>query len=280
MHAAPGRGAGWRGVAGRGMVTGRQGERARVLAFEGGALCVPESLADQAGPDWFDPRTFGGEAVGEGGRQAAWFVQGPFGAAVLRHYRRGGLRARLGRETYFWLGAARTRSFAEYRVLARLRAADVAVPAPLGAAYWRRGLGYRAAILVARIPGARTLAGCLAAAPDAAPDAALAAADGTAGGTTAWRKPRAVDPLPVARAIHAMHEAGVSHADLNAHNILLDAQGRVWLIDFDRAAVGVASPGQRRKNLLRLRRSLVKVCGAPGARWWDELHSAYEHLPC
>uniref|UniRef100_UPI0033419BE1 3-deoxy-D-manno-octulosonic acid kinase n=1 Tax=Castellaniella defragrans TaxID=75697 RepID=UPI0033419BE1 len=233
-----------------------------VLAFDGGALCVPGPLADQANPSWFDPDALGGVPVGEGGRQAAWFVQGPFGQAVLRHYRRGGLRARLGRESYFWLGAARTRSFAEFAVLAHLRAAGVAVPAPLGAAYWRRGLLYRAAILVARIPGARTLAGCLGAAPDAA-------------GNVEMPETPVVDPLAVARAIRAMHEAGVSHADLNAHNILLDAQGRVWLIDFDRAVLGVASPGQRRKNLLRLRRSLVKVCGAPGARWWDELYSAY-----
>ncbi|MER1966986.1 3-deoxy-D-manno-octulosonic acid kinase [Castellaniella sp. GW247-6E4] len=242
-------------------------ERGHVLAFDGGALCVPGFLAKSAGPEWFDPQAVGGLPVGEGGRQAAWFVQGPFGAAVLRHYRRGGLRARLGREAYFWLGAARTRSFAEYAVLARLRTAGVAVPEPLGAAYWRHGFGYRAAILVARVPGARTLAGCLGA--TAVPDAARAAGPVDA-----------VDPLPVARAIHAMHEAGVSHADLNAHNILLDEQGRVWLIDFDRAVVGVVSQGQRRKNLLRLRRSLVKVCGAPGARWWDALRSAYGRPPC
>ncbi len=251
------------GRAGHAVLIGRGADRGRVQAFDGGALCVPESWAAQADPAWFDPEVLGGEAVGEGGRQAAWFVQGPFGAAVLRHYRRGGLRARLGRESYLWLGASRTRSFAEYGVLSLLRAADVAVPAPLGAVYWRRGAFYRAAILVARIPAARTLAGCLAA---------------DAGGGPAAQDCPAVDPPAVARAIHAMHEAGVCHADLNAHNILLDAGGRVWLIDFDRAAVGVASPGQRRKNLLRLRRSLVKVCGAPGARWWDALHSAYGRL--
>lgn len=227
----------------------------QVRHFTGGALCVPERLAAQASAAWFDPDALGGEPVREGGRQAAWFVEGPFGAAVLRHYRRGGLRARLGRESYFWLGESRTRSFAEFRVLSHLRAAGVAVPQPLGAAYWRRGLGYRAAILVARIPAARTLAVAL------------------------CPKAGAVEAMPVARAIHAMHQAGVSHADLNAHNILLDGRAGVWLIDFDRARMGVVSREQRRKNLLRLRRSLVKVCGAPGARWWEALHSAYESLP-
>lgn len=220
-------------------------------AFPGGAFCVPGHLAGLAGQGWFDPGRPDAIPVDEGGRQAAWFVDGDHGAAVLRHYRRGGLRARLGRESYLWLGAARVRALAEVRALAHLRDAGVRVPEPLGAAYWRSGLYYRNAILVARIEGARALAGQL--------DRA--------------------DPRAVAQAVAAMHTAGVRHADLNAYNILFDDCGRVWLIDFDRARIGVVSPGQRRKNLLRLRRSLVKVAGARGAQWWDALDSAYRQLP-
>lgn len=238
-----------------------------VLRFSGGALCVPGYLADRADRAWFDPQVSHGMPVGEGGRQAAWFVCGPFGQAVLRHYRRGGLRARLGRASYFWLGESRSRSFAEFRVLASLRSAGLAVPEPLGAIYWRQGLHYRAAILVARIAGAQTLAARL--------RAPLAAARGHTPGPVS----AAVDPVPVASAIRAMHEAGIYHADLNVHNILLDPDDRVWLIDFDRAIRGVVSPGQSRKNLLRLKRSLVKVCGAQGERWWAQLSSAYDQLP-
>lgn len=219
--------------------------------FAGGAFGVPGRLAGLAGQGWFDPARQDAIPVGEGGRQAAWFVDGDHGPAVLRHYRRGGLRARLGRESYLWLGAARVRALAEVRTLAHLRDAGVRVPEPLGAAYWRSGPHYRNAILVARIEGARALASQL--------DQA--------------------DPQAVARAVAAMHAAGVRHADLNAYNILFDDRGRVWLIDFDRARIGVVSPGQRRKNLLRLRRSLVKVAGARGAQWWDALDSAYRQLP-
>jgi 3-deoxy-D-manno-octulosonic acid kinase len=165
----------------------------------------------------------------------------------LRHYRRGGLRARLGgRESYLWLGEPRVRAWAEARVLDHLRRAGLRVPEPLGAIYWRGGASsffYRNAILVARIAGAQALAGRL--------DQA--------------------DPAAVARAIAAMHAAGVWHADLNAYNILFDADGQVWLIDFDRARLGVVSPEQAQKNRLRLRRSLVKVAGARGAQWWDAL---------
>ncbi|WP_345797663.1 3-deoxy-D-manno-octulosonic acid kinase [Castellaniella sp. MT123] len=218
--------------------------------FPGGVLCVPERLAAAAGRTWFDPARPGALPVGEGGRQAAWFVDGDHGPAVLRHYRRGGLRARLGRESYLWLGAARVRALAEVRALVHLRSAGVRVPEPLGAAYWRSGLFYRNAILIARIAGARALAGRL--------DQA--------------------DPAAVARAIGAMHAAGVLHADLNAYNILFDDRDQVWLIDFDRARLVVVSSEQRRKNLLRLRRSLVKVAGARGAQWWDALDLAYRRF--
>jgi 3-deoxy-D-manno-octulosonic acid kinase len=241
----------------------------RTIPFPGGALCVSAELAGGATPAWLDPRANRAQPVTQGGRQAAWFVEGEFGQAVLRHYRRGGLRAKLGSQDYLWLGAARTRSFAEFRVLTRLHARGLAVPRPIAAAYWRRGLWYRAAILIERVAGARTVAGVLAPADPTDPqvdpvgdrDAHLGA-----------------DPEAVARAIFAMHEAGVWHADLNAHNILLDPTDRVWLIDFDRACVGVVSRARRRKNLLRLRRSLVKVSGAHGARWWSRLDAAYERL--
>lgn len=221
-----------------------------VREFPGGALCVPAQWREQAAAQWFDPRQPGAVAVQEGGRQAAWFVAVDGQPAVLRHYRRGGLRARLGREAYFWLGTARVRAFAEVRVLAGLIDAGVRVPKPLGALYRRNGLIYRNAILVARIPGVRALAGCL---DRARPDR-------------------------VADAIAAMHRAGVWHADLNAFNILLDRQDRAWLIDFDRAREGVVSGRQARQNLLRLRRSLIKVAGDEGAAWWRRLERAYARL--
>lgn len=215
--------------------------------FPGGALCVPQRLASQASLDWFDPHRPDAVPVAEGGRQAAWFVGGPHGPAVLRHYRRGGLRARLGRESYLWLGRARVRAVAESSVLTHLCGAGVRVPQPLGAAWWRAGPMYRNAILVARIAGAQTLVGRL----------------------------ERADPAPVAQAIRAMHDAGVWHADLNAFNILFDDEDHVWLIDFDRARrMAAVSARQRRDNLLRLRRSLVKVAGPAGERWWRALEEA------
>jgi 3-deoxy-D-manno-octulosonic acid kinase len=222
------------------------------LGLAGGAMCFDPVLMRTPGAFVFDPSDprLAARPVGAGGRQAAWFVTGEFGAGVLRHYRRGGLIARLSRARYIWSGAGRTRSFAEFALMRALRERGVAVPRPIAAAYWRRGMTYTAAILVERIGGAVPLASSL--------------DPGTCG--------------RVARAIFDMHEAGVWHADLNAFNILFDDGGRVWLIDFDRGRQCGPTERQRAANLSRLRRSLVKVAGADGERYWQGLDRAYRRL--
>jgi len=213
---------------------------------------APPSLNDLLAPSDAKP-------VASGGRQAAWYVHGAYGDAVLRHYRRGGAMARMNRQTYLWLGAQRTRAFAEWLLLAKLYDAGCAVPRPLAAGFWRRaGMFYTAAILTERIPAVRTLAQLL---DQIAPDK--------------------IKPEPIAAAIATIHDAGVWHADLNAHNVLIDAQDKVWLIDFDRGRDHAKPLAQalRTANLQRLRRSLEKVAGAVGLALWRDLDRAYANLP-
>lgn len=211
----------------------------------------PQATAAALEPEGWQPAA---TPVSAGGRGAAWFVEGDFGRGVLRRYRRGGLAARASRDAYLWLGEARVRSFVEFRLLAALRAQGLPVPAPLLAGYWRRGLAYRAAIVVERIEGATVLADYL--------DQPAAAAWASAG-----------------RSIARLHAAGVDHADLNAHNVLFDAHGAAWLIDFDRGRIRRAAAGWREANLARLTRSLAKLAG-PGQEAWREgfaqLREAYE----
>lgn len=220
-----------------------------------GAIVFDPVRMGQASADMLDPAHWGDAAspVSEGGRGAAWFVHGGFGEAVLRHYRRGGLAAKFSRVSYLWQGEGRVRSIAEFRLLARLRAAGLPVPAPLLAGYWKRGPVYSAAILVERITGARTLASWLSRAPDDAPWEALGAV------------------------IARMHAAGVEHADLNAHNLLVDAGGAPWLIDFDRGRRHWRPGAWRQQNLDRLARSLAKL--SRDARWkpgFARLRATYE----
>jgi 3-deoxy-D-manno-octulosonic acid kinase len=67
------------------------------------------------------------------------------------------------------------------------------------------------------------------------------------------------DWAEIGRVIRRFHNAGVWHADLNAHNVLLDANGAVTLIDFDRARFRPPAKRWREVNLARLLRSLNKL---------------------
>jgi len=126
---------------------------------------------------------------------------------------------------------------AEYRLLRELRQRGLAVPAPHAACYWKRGRTYRAAILVERIAGARSLAQLAAGQGSGAPWAATG------------------------RLIAEFHRAGLDHADLNAHNVLFDGGGAGWLIDLDRGRLRKPARGWRDRNLARLLRSLRKLRG-------------------
>jgi 3-deoxy-D-manno-octulosonic acid kinase len=204
-----------------------------------GAILFDRERLRQAEPGLFSPAQWGDKArpVGEGGRGGAWFVDAPFGHCVLRSYLRGGVAARFSRDLYLWQGAHRTRSFAEFRLMRELIAKKLPVPRPLAAFYMRDGLGYRAAILMERLEGVRSLA-----------DRALVTGRGAP-----WEE--------TGRLIARFHRAGLDHADLNAHNILFDAGGHGWLIDFDRGVLRIPATRWRERNLKRLLRSLLKLRG-------------------
>ena len=222
-----------------------------------GAIVFDPTRLRQAEPAMLEPDFWGARAApvsGQGGRGAAWFVSGAGGESVLRQYRRGGLMANFSRDAYLWLGEARVRSVAEFRLLGAMQAEGLPVPTPLLAGYRREGLFYRAAILIERIPQVRALADWL--------------------GPLAMQAPWEDVGATIAR----FHRAGIEHADLNAHNILLDATGKAWLIDFDRGRRRMPQAAWRRANLARLSRSLAKL--ARGDETWRpgfaRLERAYE----
>lgn len=175
-------------------------------------------------------------------------------ALVLRHYRRGGLVRHLATRHYVWTGLERTRAVREFELLRELEAEGLPAPVPFACAVTRRGPFWSGSLVTRRLPG-ETLAERL----DVAGDATL---------------PRSLWSV-VGQTLARFHAVGIRHADLNAHNVLLDGE-RVFLIDFDRASRR-EPPGERRAevrpwqraNVARLRRSLVKLA-AGGERAFDE----------
>lgn len=217
----------------------------------GGAMLYDASRLGQPDAGVFDPEHWRARDAlesAQGGRGTVQFVRAPNGERwVLRHYRRGGLVARLSADAYLWTGAARTRSFREWRLLRQLRQWQLPVPEPVAASYVRSGLTYRADLITAELPIRRTVAQALA-------DGPLAA--------HSWEA--------IGRCVGRLHARGVHHADLNAHNLLLGADDTVYVLDFDRGRVRPRGAWEH-DVLARLDRSLRKVTSElPADRYGTE----------
>jgi 3-deoxy-D-manno-octulosonic acid kinase len=157
-----------------------------------------------------------------------------------------------------FLGYSRSRPFAEAEMLTELSAQGLPVPNVLGAICLRKGMTYSGALLTERIADATTLADLL---------------------------PGLVDRDPVWSMIgcclRRFHAAGVYHADLNARNILVDARGSVWLLDFDRARWVAPNSRRLKKNLQRLLQSLRKLDCLSAAELdsgWSDLIAGYQNV--
>lgn len=168
------------------------------------------------------------------GRGTTFFVRDCDNDWVVRHYRRGGLIAKLVADHYLWSGIEATRAWREWRLLAELYSEGFPVPQPIAARVIREGLFYRADIVTRRI--------------EASPLSEQLQHGRLS--SHGWQL--------VGATLRRFHDAGVWHADLNAHNILL-ANDQVFLIDFDRGYRSRLSLRQARGNLARLRRSLDKL---------------------
>ncbi len=159
---------------------------------------------------------------------------------VLREYRRGGLVRHVSTRHYMQVGIERSRSMREFALLLRMEAMGLPVPRVFAAQRTRFLLFETGELVMHRLAG-------------------HSLAEGAANGTTdaaAWPA--------IGECIAKFHACGVEHADLNAHNILLDESGQVHVIDFDRgrlhegARVSPDTPWAM-ANLSRLSRSLQRL---------------------
>mgnify|MGYP003346674154 FL=1 len=235
---------------------------AKVVRSGSHAMLAARSLGEAPRPAWFDAGEWqraGAVAIETSGRGQVLIVAHGSERWVLRHYRRGGFVARFVEDHYLWLGLERTRAFREWRLLRGLRDAGLPVPNPVAAHVHRTGVIYTADIVTTYLPNTRKLSWFIE--QGQVPPGV-------------WRR--------IGGVVRAVHDRGVDHPDLTAHNILLDDRGEVFLVDFDNARQ--KPPGDwRRLGVERLQRSLRKVALETGTAFdadgWRELSQAYDEAP-
>ncbi len=232
----------------------------RILKSAGQVCCFDPSLAPDFSPEYFSAEYWQQQhaITGEShGRGVTWFLQYHTAQWVLRHYWRGGLIGRYIPDQFCFTGLRSSRAFAEFNLLQKLVEDELPVPRPVAARMVRQGWYYRADILIERIPEAEDLVQILRREPIS---------------RETWQQ--------IGQVLAQFHQAGVYHSDLNAHNILRDANGKIWLIDFDKSAL--RRPGRwQAKNLARLLRSLQKETALHSLfHWqnddWQNLLVAYQ----
>lgn len=227
--------------------------------IEGQHILYDAAAITNISPDWFDPGFWRrqdaliGQAAGRG---TSYFFRHGGSDYVLRHYRRGGLVARLLLDRYLRSALNHTRAWREWDILARLWLEGLPVPRPIAARVVFKGLFYRADIITAKLPAPSTLVEMLKV-------RALSAEE--------WRA--------AGRLIRRFHEAGVYHADMNAHNIV-HAANRIYLLDFDNGRICGRKRFWPQRTLRRLHRSLRKSARQnPGfhfsMRDWEIFLQAY-----
>lgn len=181
------------------------------------------------------------------GRGTTWFIALDKMDAALRHYRRGGLFGKLIKDHYIFTGWEKTRSYQEFQLLNTLIEAGVNVPKPIAARSVKRTFCYQADLLSQKIPNARDLVAIL-------QEKALP--------KEMYQK--------IGNEIRKMHVAQVNHTDLNIHNILIDDNDKVWIIDFDKCRVQLGDKWKQ-DNLERLKRSFKKEVKKRNIYWKEKL---------
>ncbi|WP_261817399.1 3-deoxy-D-manno-octulosonic acid kinase [Vibrio gallicus] len=223
-----------------------------MIWFDKDLLSAPTELSCEA-TYWYVHDKVIGTAQGRG---TTWFVQLDGLQGALRHYRRGGLFGKLIKDSYWFKGWDKSRSYQEFVLLQKLRQANVNVPRPIAARVIKSGLFYKADLLSERIPRAKDLVGILQQGPLSEQVY-----------------------IAIGQQIAKLHRAQVNHTDLNIHNILLDDDQVAWIIDFDKC-YEQSGEDWKQSNLARLKRSFLKEVERFSIHWqsddWDALIKGYQ----
>jgi 3-deoxy-D-manno-octulosonic acid kinase len=179
---------------------------------------------------------------------------------VLRHYKRGGLVAKVSTDAFIFKGIKTTRCYEELAILQHLQNEMVNVPTPIAGKITRSGVFYSADIITEVIPNTRELHDLL---------------QNQAVSKETWQA--------IGFEIKKMHNAQVFHGDINVKNILIASERsteHIHLLDFDKCSIK-PDDGWKMANLARFQRSLIKQSKKDAnyhfhADDWSEILKGYQ----
>ena len=210
---------------------------------------LPEIFSGQY---WQSQGAITGQALGRG---TTYFFKHNQQEYVLRHYRRGGLIGKVLNDQYLYIGIEQSRAWREFKLLQHMQSLGLNSPIPIAANVKKTGLYYQADIITAKIPNAQDLSQCLSSQPLR---------------FGLWKK--------IGETIASFHNSYIYHHDLNIHNIMLDANHNIWLIDFDKCEIRKGETWKK-SNISRLKRSFEKEKSLGKIHWqetdWNALVLAY-----
>ena len=170
------------------------------------------------------------------GRGSVFFIDIEGKSCALKHYCRGGLLSKLIYDQYLYLSLEKTRSFMEWNLLSQMHALSLPVPVPIAARVRQSGLIYQADLLTQEIPNVQSMG-------DKIKQELMT--------KELW--------IRIGQCLSRFHQQGIVHKDLNIENIQIDANDKVFFLDFDKTRFSKSSPQILEANLRRLRKSILKL---------------------
>ena len=156
------------------------------------------------------------------------------GSVVVKYYIRGGFIRYLVKRRYLRWG--RTRCQIEYELLQKVRDLGLSAPEPIAYAY-RGSLLYKGWLVTKKIKDQQTLA-------------ELGCGD---------EEHAHIVMKELINQVSTLIRNNIFHVDLHPGNVLVDSDGRVFLLDFDRARISQMNKNRLRDHYLRRwRRAVIK----------------------
>ncbi len=154
---------------------------------------------------------------------------------VLRHYKRGGLFGKIVKDNFFNFEPHSHRALEEFALLNKMVELGLPVPEPVIAKEIKTLLGIRQDIVIKRLEGYSDLSYII-----------------------AKRDMTEEEYKTIGKTLKKFFDNNILHTDLNIRNILMNPDGKVSVIDFDKCRQTPLTSTSKEKMIKRLLRSFRK----------------------